>query len=134
MYIISKKGIVLFPTWWDAGGDGGGGQLSLSFGGHSRHFYGVGGVILARSDRTCEDAVLFPGLTPADFERRVQDLSEAEILPGGCVTARRPAAPLAATGERKACVRSRLLSSCVLPALGGLRGPSPGVVKHSTEV
>lgn len=29
---------------------------------------------------------------------------------------------------------SHLPSSCVLTALGGLRGPSPGVVKHSTEV
>lgn len=30
-------------TWWDSGGDGGGGQLALSFGGHPGHLDGVGG-------------------------------------------------------------------------------------------
>lgn len=80
MYIISKKGIVLLPTWWDAGGDGGGGQLSLSFGGHSRHFYGVGG-----ESSESRDPVL-----PGDVGQVVGDsgVRSVEFLPRNAITCR----------------------------------------------
>lgn len=34
---------MLCLTWWHAGGDGGGRELSLAFGGHGRYLDGVGG-------------------------------------------------------------------------------------------
>lgn len=36
-------------------------------------------LILERGEPTCEYSVLLAGLTPADFERRVKNLSETQV-------------------------------------------------------
>lgn len=41
--VAAPSCVAWLPTWWDAGRDGGGGQLALAFGGHPCHFNSVGG-------------------------------------------------------------------------------------------
>lgn len=126
---------------------------------------------------TCEDAVLLSRLLPADLQRGVQDLTEAQVSyrprhctpkgtphptqcqldPGrdyclqdsprvsGAPQDERldqdrpvPGEPSPAPGWVGGCSDDRagwcLPSSWVRTSWGLLRGPSPGVVKHSTEV
>lgn len=92
---------------------------------------------------TCENAVFLLRLLPANFQRGVQDVSEAEVSNSarGCESNKQnPHQEIKQTAWRVIYWKhtrpdwGHSLSSWVRILWGRLRGPSPGVVKHKTDV